>query len=133
MIEINGVELELDLSDADVLDTVQDAVENLTIEAVKSERIGDQIRQPCITINNFFDEVFGEGAADAVFKGKMNIEVHMDAFVQVVEEIGKAPEKIRESQEKYLKAVKKNPNFKQPMDRQPKTRPATNKKFASVK
>lgn len=133
MIEINGVELELDLMDADVLDSVQDALENLTDESVESERVGDMVRQPCITINKFFDAVFGEGASDAVFEGKMNLVKHMDAFTQVVAEIEKAPETINNQMDKYLKVVKKKPTPAKPMDHLPKTKPATKKKFTSVK
>lgn len=133
MIEINGVELELDLMDADVLDSIQDALENLTDESVESERVGDMVRQPCITINKFFDTVFGEGASDAVFEGKMNLVKHMDAFTQVVAEIEKAPETINNQMDKYLKVVKKKPAPVKPMDHLPKTKPATKKKFTSVK
>jgi hypothetical protein len=133
MIEINGVELELDLMDADVLDSVQDALENLTMETEQSERVGDMVRQPCITINTFFDSVFGEGAADVVFQGKMNLVKHMDAFTQVVAEIEKAPESINGQMDKYLKVVKKKPTPVKPMDHLPKTQPATKKKFTSVK
>jgi hypothetical protein len=133
MIEINGVELELDLMDADVLDSVQDALENLTDESVESERVGDMVRQPCITINKFFDTVFGEGASDAVFEGKMNLVKHMDAFTQVVAEIEKAPETINNQMDKYLKVVKKKSAPVKPMDHLPKTQPATKKKFTSVK
>lgn len=133
MIEINGVELELDLMDADVLDSVQYAMENLKDESIESDRISDKIRQPCITINKFFDSVFGEGAADAVFQGKMNLVKHMDAFVQVVAEIEKAPESINGEMDKYLKVVKKKPAPVKPVDHLPKTQPATKKKFTSVK
>jgi hypothetical protein len=133
MIEINGVELELDLMDADVLDSVQDALENLTTESEQSERVGDMVRQPCITINTFFDAVFGEGASDAVFQGKMNLVDHMDAFTQIVSEIEKAPETINGQMDKYLSVVKKKPAVKKPMDHLPKTQPVTKKKFTSVK
>ncbi|KNZ41459.1 DUF6673 family protein [Acetobacterium bakii] len=130
---INDVELELDLMDADVLDLVQDALGNLTTESEKSERVSDMIRQPCITINTFFDTVFGEGASDAVFQGKMSLTDHMDAFMQIVTEIEKAPESINGSMDKYLKVVKKKPAVIKTMDHLPKTRPATKKKFSSVK
>lgn len=133
MIEINGVELELDLMDADVLDSVQDALENLTMEAEQSDRVGDLVRQPCITINTFFDSVFGEGASEAVFEGNMNLANHMDAFMQVVAEIEKAPESINGEMDKYLKVAKKKPVPVKPMDHLPKTKPATKKKFTSVK
>ncbi|WP_414150308.1 DUF6673 family protein [Acetobacterium carbinolicum] len=133
MIEINGVELELDLMDADVLDSLQDALENLQDESVESDRVGDLVRQPCLTINKFFDAVFGEGAAEAIFQGGMNLTNHLDAFVKVVSEIEKAPETINGQMDKYLKVVKKKPAPVKPMDHLPKTRPATKKKFTAAK
>ena len=38
------------------------------------------IRETCGIVKDFFDEVFGEGTSEKLFKGKDNLLVCMDAF-----------------------------------------------------
>ncbi|MDO9549133.1 MAG: hypothetical protein Q7J65_09245 [Candidatus Marinimicrobia bacterium] len=127
MIEINGVELELDLMDADVADSFQDAINELSIKSEETDRLGDAIRQQCVIVNDFFDKVFGDGASEAVFQGKMNLKNSLAAFEKVINEIPNAQESIHELTSKYTKKTAK------PMDHLPKTKPVTNKKFVLAK
>ena len=131
-IKINDVELEF--NDADTMDLVQSAIENLSLPTqAESDRVSDKIRQPCIMIDNMFDEIFGDGASEAVFEGKMNMKTHMDGFIKIVEAVEKAPEEINAMQDEYLKIVKKKPAVKKSTDHLPKMQPATKKKFTSKK
>jgi len=125
ILNINGVELPLELTDADVLDTVQSAIEDMVItEDKKSDNIGDVIRQPCIMIDGLFNKIWGDGASEAVFKGKFDIKEHMDAYIQVVEAIEKGQKEIEVLTQKYSKFA---PNKKA------KAKPVTNKRFKTTK
>ena len=42
------------------------------------------IRKECEIINNFLDEVFGEGIAEKVFKGKNDLQEHMELFTDIM-------------------------------------------------
>ena len=130
---INGIELELDLMDADVADKLQDAIETLNIDTEKTDRLGGMIRQQCETINNLFDEVFGEGASEAVFLGKMNLTTHLVAFGEVIKEIEKVPETMESLLAQYIPKVDKKPKKELQGFKKPMTKPATKKKFRSVK
>lgn len=87
---ILGVELEYDFFDADLLDKYEDAnqrVKDRIQEPTQYEglRTGDSLRLQCNIVNDFFDEVFGEGTAEKIFHGKSNIKDHMEAFAQVAD------------------------------------------------
>lgn len=87
---ILGVELEYDFFDADLLDQYEDAnqrVQDRIQEPTQYEglRTGDALRVQCGIVNDFFDEVFGEGTAEKIFRGKSNIKDHMEAFAQVAD------------------------------------------------
>ena len=46
--------------------------------------LSEAIRKECGIINNFIDEVFGEGIAEKVFKGKNDLQEHMELFKDVM-------------------------------------------------
>lgn len=87
--KINGVELELDLYDADVMDKYTEALKkfdekqkNKSIEGLSN---GEIIRQECEMVFDFFNDVFGTGTDKKVFGNKTNFMVCLKAFRQVVE------------------------------------------------
>lgn len=87
-IKINGIDLELDLLDADVLEKY----EHLNKEIVRkiqeptqydSISTADGMRKQCRYVDEFFDKLFGDGTAQKVFGGGNNLGVRMNAFAQV--------------------------------------------------
>ena len=103
---ILGVELELDVFDADVIEVcerefaaVKDQVGNK--ENYKGMSSADGIRFQCRKINDFFDHVFGEGTAEKIFKGKSNIKDHMEAFSVVSNEVTASKDKFTAMVDKY--------------------------------
>lgn len=84
-LNVNGVELELDLLDADVMEKY----EHLNEEIIKKiqeptqyegKSTADGMRMQCRYVDEFFDELFGEGTAETVFHGGNNLGIRMDAF-----------------------------------------------------
>lgn len=121
---INGIELELDLMDADVADQIEVSLNKLNKQAEVGESLGDVIRFQCGVINEFFDELFGSGASDAIFQGKMNLRKSLEAFGIVVEEIQKTKESMNNLKSEYIpQLITEEQKFT------PITTPATKKKF----
>ena len=85
MLKICGQELELDLFDADVIEVYEKSMDKVVKRAEESKKHtelsnAEGIREMCGIVKDFFDEVFGEGTSEKLFKGKNNLAVCMDAF-----------------------------------------------------
>ena len=75
MLKICGQELELDLFDADTMEIYEKSLNKVvkrTKEAAKHTELSNAegIRETCGIVKDFFDEVFGDGTAEKLFKGK---------------------------------------------------------------
>lgn len=104
MLEINGVELELDIFDVETHELFEKslkAVQTGVAEATKKTTTTEQIRYQCEVVYDFFDEVFGEGVAEDVFDGKMNLLKCLEAFATVVEYTTEQKERLTELTDKY--------------------------------
>lgn len=88
---ILGVELELDLFDADQID-VYEKENKRVVERIQDngqnagKTTAESIRYQCGVVDDFFDALFGAGTAGRIFKGKNNIKDHMEAFGMVAKE-----------------------------------------------
>ena len=87
-IVVLGKELEYDFFDADLLEKYEK--ENLRVKERIQEptqydgkTTADSLRIQCGIVNDFFDEVFGNGTSEELFGGKNNIKDHMEAFASV--------------------------------------------------
>ena len=104
---INGVELELDLLDADVAEKfetecqrVKDRVADK--KAYEGKSNSGAMRYQCEVVNDFFDCVFGEGTSEKLFEGKHHIGRSMESFAAVVSEANKSSEQIKEISREYM-------------------------------
>ena len=105
-IEFNGIELELDLMDADVMEKFEDGLAK-TAEDVKEKsqyagkKNAECMRIQCGHVNRFFDSVFGPGTADKLFEKKNNLEDHMTAFGKAANMVGQVQERTKEITSQY--------------------------------
>ena len=88
---INGVELEFDLLDYETAKAYEEALERVQKESAlcqkkKAISVSASIKEQCEMVNRFFDKVFGAGTSQAIFGGKMNLNVAIEAFEAVIEE-----------------------------------------------
>lgn len=103
---IFGIELEYDFFDADQLE-VYERENQKVAETIKEptqyegKSTSDAIRIQCRIVDNFFDEMFGGGTAQRIFKGKSNIRDHMEAFMIVSEAAMNARGEIDAIEAKY--------------------------------
>lgn len=98
--QILGVEFEFDFCDADHAEVYERETRRV-LERVNDKRQyegksnADGIRIQCRIIDNFFDAVFGNGAADKLFHGKSNLREHMEAFSEMSDAAKKSSDDLR--------------------------------------
>ena len=88
MLNINGIDLEFDLFDADFAEKYQkamDKVQNKEKSFKDTGNLAKTIRFECNLIFDFFNELFGEGTDKKIFGEKTNIRECQKAFKDVIE------------------------------------------------
>ncbi len=71
----NGVELEVDLQDADFAERYEKAFQKMGEAEKDLQKIGsnsEMIRGYCRMFNNLFDDIYGSGTSEKLFGGRMN-------------------------------------------------------------
>lgn len=74
--KINGIELELDLEDADVFEKTMKTFEQMDEDGRNIDKTGKMpefIKRYCEIYYNAFDRIFGEGTGEKIFSGKKNM------------------------------------------------------------
>ena len=86
--KINGVELEIDFTDADILEKIEKGSKEVYDKAdeLKDSTVSpaEGIRQECKIIKDFLDYVFGEGTSEKLFNGKDSLQQCLNAFEDIV-------------------------------------------------
>lgn len=103
--EINGVKLEMDFTDADFIEKIDEAQKRVKEECDKLEldklSTAEGIRQECKIIKDFFDFVFGDGTSEKLFGNKNSLKICLDAFEDVEKESKKSTIDFNERVSKY--------------------------------
>lgn len=117
--KINGLELELDLEDADEFEKVVKAFEQMDVDGQNLEKVGnmpDYIRGYCDIHYKLYDRIFGEGTGEKIFGGKKNTrvceEVYDDFLSFASEIIRKVNERRFRMNNKYMPNKNKGKNKK---------------------
>ena len=106
---VNNVELNLNLLDADVMekferlnDEIRAKIQDPKNYAGKSN--ADGMRYQCRCIEEFFDNLFGEGASGRVFAGagKNDLGIRMECFGQVMGITSEARTEVQQISGKYV-------------------------------
>lgn len=103
---INGKKLEVDFLDADFLEkyeeltrAVVDAIQDRS--AYEGKTNAESLRYQCECVNEYFDELFGEGTAEKMFGINGKLSIRLDAFAHLGA-IAEHPNKfLGEIKEKY--------------------------------
>ena len=103
MLNINGVELEFDLLDADTAEKYDECIKEMQgiKEKTTGMSIGESIRFQCNTIFNLFNTLFGEGTDKRVFGNKTHLGQCLEAFEALVIEGNKQGEEMSKKYSKY--------------------------------
>ncbi|MEG2412566.1 MAG: DUF6673 family protein [Clostridium sp.] len=83
---INGVELELDIYDADTAEKYEKALEDVQDieDKVRGMKVSESIRTQCNIIFGIFNDLFGKGTDKKVFGDKVNLLTCLKAFEELV-------------------------------------------------
>lgn len=88
--KIKNIEVDFNFLDADDIERFEREAEKVRQECqIKNKKemsLSQVIREECRIINNFFDNVFGEGLSEKLFENKNNLEDHIKAFEDIVKQ-----------------------------------------------
>ena len=87
---INGVKFEVDFTDADFIEKIENGSKKIFEEAeilkqTKELSLAEGIRQECKILKNFLDYVLGDGTSEQLFNGKDSLEQCLKAFEDIIE------------------------------------------------
>jgi len=91
MINLNGIDFEIDFTDADTIEIIEKEVKEVERKADELEKIkntippAEGIRQACKIIKDFIDCVLGEGASQKIFGEKNSLALCTKIFKDIVE------------------------------------------------
>lgn len=86
--KINGVELEIDFTDADILQRIEDGSKEVykKAEELKTSETtpAEGIRQECKILKDFLDYVLGEGSSKKIFGNKDSLQQCLNAYEDIL-------------------------------------------------
>ena len=92
IVKINEVELEVNVLSPNFMERYENAFDSMnerfdeTKKNAQNIRESEGLRQSCEIINEFFDNIFGDGTAKRIFPGEMDLGASFDAMEAVVDE-----------------------------------------------
>ena len=87
--KINGVELEIDFTDADILEKIENGSKKVFEDAEKLKQTtnltpAEGIRQECKILKDFLDYVLGDGTSRKLFGEKNSLQQCVKAFEDII-------------------------------------------------
>lgn len=86
--KLKDIEVDFSFTDADCLERLENASKKVKEKAEAKQKeelsLSESIRQECAILDDFFDETFGEGTAKKIFKGKKDLQEHMELFTDII-------------------------------------------------
>ena len=103
--KILDTEIEFDFFDADQVEKFEAEAKKVKEKSQNKEilnlSLSEALREECKMINEFFDNVFGNGTSEKIFKGKMNLQEHITAFADIVDEKIRQQKDLQDTLDKY--------------------------------
>ena len=86
---INGVEFDIDFTDADILEKIENGSKKIYQKAEELKENKDLspaegIRQECKILKDFLDYVLGDGTSEKLFKGKDSLQQCLQAYEDII-------------------------------------------------
>lgn len=86
--KLKDINVEFSFTDAECLEKLEKAAKNVKAKAEEAMKealsLSDSIRKECKILNEFFDEAFGQGISEKIFKGKNDLQEHMELFTDIM-------------------------------------------------
>ena len=109
--KILDTEIEFDFLDAKQVEKFEEEAKKVKEKCKNSKMkklsLSEALKEECKIVDDFFDNMFGKGTSQKIFKGKMNLREHIKAFEDIVNEKIKSQEDLQRTFEKYMPRRKK--------------------------
>ncbi len=116
VVTINGVEFECDFYDADFVEPFEKASKKMQERAAELQSFkgtnAESMRKLCEVVNDYFDEIFGEGTSERLFHGNHNMMDHIRAAEVLADESNKSRKEMADFANKYVQR-QRSEQFKQ--------------------
>ena len=105
--KINNVELDIDFTDADLIEKIDEGNKIVQKEIKELEKNKNKIspaegiRQECKIVKDFLDYVFGEGISKQIFGEKDSLRECLRAFEDIIEERNRQMNNFNDTIAKY--------------------------------
>lgn len=110
--EINGISLELDLEDADVMERLENAFETMKNDesaVPKDGKASTRIRAYCAMFRNLFSNIFGSEETEKIFrKVPTNSSAYDDVYISFLEFINAQKDDIARAKSEKLERYRPN-------------------------
>lgn len=110
--EINGISLELDIEDADVMERLENAFETMKNDesaVPKDGKASARIRAYCAMFRNLFSNIFGSEETEKIFKGvPTNSSAYDDVYISFLEFINTQKDDIARAKSEKLERYRPN-------------------------
>lgn len=110
--EINGISLELDIEDADVMERLENAFETMKNDesaVPKDGKASVRIRAYCAMFRNLFSNIFGSEETEKIFKGvPTNSSAYDDVYISFLEFINTQKDDIARAKSEKLERYRPN-------------------------
>ena len=104
MITIHGKEMDFDIYDFETARRYEQGLQKLQGFSTEGKTPPEVIREQCEAVNAFFDDLFGEGTARALFGGKYNLTRCLDAIRTLQDSVQEQGDKYRALYSRYIPA-----------------------------
>ena len=86
--KLKGIEVDFSFTDADCIERLENAAkkvkEKSELKNKEEKSLSETIREECKIIDEFVDEVFGKRISEKIFKGKKDLQEHMELFTDII-------------------------------------------------
>lgn len=103
--KISNIEVDFDFLDADDMEKFENEArkvkEECELKSKEEMTYSQVIREECNIIDRFFDNVFGQGVSEQLFKGKKNLNEHIKAFEDIVNQKNEQQKGLEDALNRY--------------------------------
>ena len=91
LLNLNGIEVEFDIFDADTAEKYEIALDNLEASGEEAKKTGQNgklseiIRMQCEGVIDFVDDIFGDGTAREIFGERTNLRESLKIAKQIID------------------------------------------------
>jgi len=108
MINLNGIEFEIDFTDADTIEKIENGIEIIDkkindIESNLNENtsLAEGVKQACEILKDFLDDVLGEGSSEKLFGSKNSLILCIRVYQDLINERNRQYDNLQKVVDEY--------------------------------